>query len=243
MQFYFIRHGQSANNLLWDRTGASKGRSHDPELTETGVQQARRLARFLSRVDPDAAANGDAPYNQHNAGGFRLTHLYSSLMVRAVATGIMIAEAIGLPLMAWEDWHEAGGIYLEDEATGEPVGQPGPNRAYFTQHYPGLQLPETLGEAGWWNRPFEMPDQRSVRAQRVLRDLIDRHGGADDRVAVISHGGFYNHFMAALLHLPDRDGVWFMIHNAAVTRIDFHSDGVALVYLNRVDFLPPELIT
>ena len=32
------------------------------------------------------------------------------------------------PLLAWEDAHEWGGIYLDDPETGEPVGQPGHDR-------------------------------------------------------------------------------------------------------------------
>ena len=50
MQFYFIRHGQSENNALWERTGSSEGRSEDPELTALGHRQAKRLAQFLRQV-------------------------------------------------------------------------------------------------------------------------------------------------------------------------------------------------
>jgi 2,3-bisphosphoglycerate-dependent phosphoglycerate mutase len=62
-------------------------------------------------------------------------------------------------------------------------------------------------------------------------------------VAVISHGGFYNNYMSALLGLAANDGYWFALHNTGVTRIDFRDDSVGLVFLNRVDFLPQELIT
>ncbi len=40
MQLYIIRHGQSFNNALWDRTGGGNGRLPDPHLTEIGQQQA-----------------------------------------------------------------------------------------------------------------------------------------------------------------------------------------------------------
>ncbi|HEX9029798.1 MAG TPA: histidine phosphatase family protein, partial [Anaerolineales bacterium] len=105
MQFYFIRHAQSANNLLYDSTGSSKGRSHDPALSDTGVYQAVLLAQFLRQGNPDGGSflAGDEP------SGFQLTHLYSSLMVRAVSTGVQAARALGLPLVAWYDLHEEGG--------------------------------------------------------------------------------------------------------------------------------------
>jgi len=66
---------------------------------------------------------------------------------------------------------------------------------------------------------------------------------------VISHGGFYNYLLKNLLMLPELDRVWFVLHNGAITRIDFRdpeAEGVrpiALVYTNRVDYLPSELVT
>jgi 2,3-bisphosphoglycerate-dependent phosphoglycerate mutase len=240
MQLYFIRHGQSENNALWMSTGSHIGRSEDPGLTEVGRQQSELLAQFLSQTDPDTATNGT---DIQNVAGFGITHLYTSLMVRAVATGTILARALDLPLVAWEDVHEYGGIYLRDEQTEERVGLPGRNRAYFEQHYPDLVLPGSLGEEGWWNRPFEEPDQRLPRAKRVLRDLLKRHGGTDDRVVVVSHGGFYNYLLAAILNLPGREGYWFVMNNAAISRIEFRDEDAWLLYLNRVDFLPRELIT
>jgi hypothetical protein len=36
---------------------------------------------------------------------------------------------------------------------------------------------------------------------------------------------------------------WFMLHNTAITRIDFGLEETDLVYANRFDFLPPEDVT
>jgi 2,3-bisphosphoglycerate-dependent phosphoglycerate mutase len=239
MQFYFIRHGQSENNALWRRsTDYAKVRNEDPGLTEVGRQQAEFLAQFLQ--DTTAAIHDR---DHQNIAGFGITHLYSSLMLRAVATGTIIAKTLDLPLVAWEDLHERGGIYLEDEQTGEYIGQPGKNRAYFETHYPDFVLPDSLGEAGWWNRPFEEPEQRLTRVKRFWRDLLERHGRTDDRVAVISHGGFHHDLLTTILNLPETEGHWFALNNAAMTRLDFNDDRIGLIYLNRMDFLPKELIT
>lgn len=246
MQFYFIRHAQSSNNLLWDTTGSSNGRSHDPELTEIGLRQAHHLARFLAHSPEPPGANGSSSQppkrDYYNAAGFGITHLYSSLMLRAVMTGTKIARELGLPLVAWEDLHEFGGIYLDDERTGEPVGQPGSNRAFFEEHYPGLVLPPGRGTNGWWNRPHESHAEGLLRVRRFFHDLLERHGSTQDRVAVVSHGEFYN-MLLRLIFKIEGENCWFDINNTGITRIDFDARGIDLVYANRVDFLPPGLVT
>jgi 2,3-bisphosphoglycerate-dependent phosphoglycerate mutase len=239
MQFFFIRHAQSFNNALWTRTGSDTGRSEDPELTEIGYRQAGRLAEFLrqGRQKTNTSKNPRDNY-------FQITHLYTSLMVRAVMTGKIIAEALDVPLVAWEELHERGGIYLADPETGEKNCLPGKSRSYFAQHFPGLKLPDSMGDAGWWNfRPYETPEICIQRAQSFLKGLLDRHGNSEDHVAVISHGGFYNDFLRVLLDLTGREGNWFSMYNTAITRIDFQTDFIELVYQNRVDHLPNELIT
>ncbi len=240
MQLYFIRHGQSENNLLWQQTGDSIGRSADPELTATGQRQAEVLAHYLQRTPPPAVANR---YDGQNLFGFGITHLYSSLMVRAVSTGTTLSRALGLPLVAWEETHERGGIYHRDEQTGERIGVAGNNRIYFEEHYPDLVLPDSLCDAGWWSRPYETAEQALCRAERFLRDLRERHGDTEDRVALVSHGGFYNSMITSLLNLPGQDSYWFALNNAAISRIDFLSESVGLVYANRIDFLPQDLVT
>ena len=128
MQFYFVRHGQSENNLLWARTGSSLGRSEDPALTPVGRQQAQRVAQFLCGAEP--AEVGDVPeWVVQNLDGFNITHLYTSLMIRAVATGTAIAQALGLPLAGWKDLHETGGIFFRNEDSGEQVKQGPAERA------------------------------------------------------------------------------------------------------------------
>jgi 2,3-bisphosphoglycerate-dependent phosphoglycerate mutase len=240
LQLFFIRHAQSTNNLLWDNTGSSVGRNEDPPLTDLGQEQASRLAQFLQNGNPEGgniAANVDK-------FGFNLTHLYTSLMLRAVETGMPVAKTLCLPLIAWEELHEQGGIYLTDVETGEPIGLPGRNRSYFQKYFPELLLPSSMDEAGWWRcRPYETPELSMLRAQNVITDLLERHANSNDRVGMFCHGAFYNSFLAVLLNLPNQNELWFRMNNAAITRIDFQDDVVRLVYLNRMDYLPVELIT
>ena len=122
MLLYFIRHGQSANNALFDATGFEVGRVQDPELTPAGLQQAALLALAVSRNQPFFRPQ------VLETNGFGITHLYTSLMVRAVLTALPVSEALGLPLTGWTDFHEGGGIYLDDPLSGPRVRYPGATR-------------------------------------------------------------------------------------------------------------------
>lgn len=238
MQFFFIRHGESANNALWARTGSNKERVVDPDLSERGHRQAELLAEFVCRPfhDPQPGSFDDRAYNR-----FEFTHLYCSAVLRAVQTATYVSQATGLPLHVWRDIHEAGGMYLENEE-GEPIGQPGRTRADLQARFPELLIGDDIGENGWWNRAYETREERLPRARRVLADLLQRHGDTDDRVAIVSHGAFYNYFVRALLGLPAELNAWFVLCNTAITRIDF-LESVDVVYFNRFDFLPNELVS
>jgi 2,3-bisphosphoglycerate-dependent phosphoglycerate mutase len=240
MRLYFIRHGQSVNNALWDETGASSGRDEDPELTEIGHKQAGLLADFIAKKDTEARADGKN--GEPKRDSFRFTHLYTSLMVRSVATASHLSRALNLPLLAWPEIHECGGIYLDGEE-GEQIGLPGKSPAYFAQHYSHLILPDTVKEPGWWNRPFEADEARPLRAQQVLETLLERHGKPEDRVAIVSHGAFYMELMRVMFKIGE-PRCWYMMYNTAISRFDFHEDGeITLSYHNRTDHLPEGLIT
>jgi 2,3-bisphosphoglycerate-dependent phosphoglycerate mutase len=241
MQLYFVRHAQSTNNALWDRTGASVGRSEDPELTETGVVQAGLVAQFiLASREYSIAQNAKTGKPTE----FNITHLYASPMVRALDTAMEISKRVGILPVLFKDLHEAGGIYLGGDVDDEPrVGLAGKNANYFREKYPELALPAWIGDAGWYNRPYETREERLPRAKRVLVELLARHGNSDDQVMLVSHGAFYNYFMRALLELSVDLPCSFVIYNTAITRVDFWEDEFQLVYLNRADHLPPDKLT
>lgn len=240
MKFFFLRHAQSVNNALYTSTGSDTARSEDPELTETGYRQAKALAEFLRTGNPDGGNRCDGTQDK----GFGITHLYSSLMLRSVATGSIIASELGVQLKAWTEIHEQGGIYLEDEKSGELTGMSGKDRAFFQTHYPDFILPEDFIETGWWDRRTrEQPEESRLRAKLFLAGLLERHAGSRHHVAVVSHGGFYVDFLINLLNLQQPEGIWFRMNNAAITRIDFLEEKVDLIYQNRMDFLPAELVT
>jgi len=208
-------------------------------LTDLGQLQARVLADF---VHAGQAVKPASSFDEVNGKGIELTHLYSSLMARAVLTGNAVAEKLDMPLCGLEDAYEGGGVYLEDEETGELVGQAGKTKVELAELSDRLVLPE-INPDGWWNRPFELREERVVRAKRLLGVLLDRHGGSDDKVALFSHAAFFNYFMAAAVGLDQRPAIWFYLNNTGISRFDFNGEDQALIYANRTDHLAPQYLT
>lgn len=249
MQLYIIRHGQSYNNELWTRTGSSTGRLPDPHLTEIGEQQAQQLGQFMAKVDRNG--NGRLPIDQHNRHGYHLTHLYSSLMFRAVQTGQAIADALDMPLTAWPIIHEWGGIFEHHPETEEPIPLPGPNRQFFSERFPRFILPDDLQDQGWWQQPYEPREASVQRAQKFMSSLLERHGNSEDRIGIVTHGGFTAMLLRVIfnalepnINLGDQEfHTWMRMNNTGVTRLDFEENRIIQTYVNRVDHLPTELVT
>ena len=248
MELYIIRHGQSTNNALADDHQAK--RVYDPTLTETGKRQAQALADFVSGgISRDPWVNPATGYSQHDgARGIGITRLYCSAMYRAMQTAQPVAAALGINPEIWIDIHEHGGIYLEE--AGKITGYPGKNRAEITAEFPNYVIPDGVTDAGWYDPKLgqESLAAMSGRAIKIAAEL--RRRGQEDhdnreRIAIITHGTFIDALLKALLNqLPSR-AMFYLHYNTAITRIDFASDRDRLLirYMNRVDHLPPELIT
>ncbi|GAB4581506.1 MAG: histidine phosphatase family protein [Anaerolineales bacterium] len=247
MQLYLLRHAQSENNARWEADPSEIHRYSDIPLTPLGREQARLTAEHLAHSNPTSPVN---KYNSDNRRGFGITHIYSSLMIRAAETAHIIAERLNLPVYGRTDLHEWGGVYETDEKDEVKTGLPGPDRAYFAQHFPRLILPGDFNEAGWWNRPHELHAAVPARVRRVLKFIRTRHLQTDDRVLIVTHGGFLNMFIGSFLGLTPRrilknleTNHWLVTNNTALARIDMTPEFAGIIYLNRSIHLPDAYIT
>lgn len=246
-RLYLIRHAQSENNVIWDGTGDHQpGRVSDPEITETGHQQARVLAEHLAHPQAEPRQHPFAGTPEQHYG---LTHVYCSLMTRSVLTAGYIADACGLKPQALPDIFEKHGIYDVDDE-GIMHGRPGPGRDYFSDRFPQLELPAEFNDAGWWNRPVEDEASFLQRMKEVVSRLHHQLHDSDDRVAMVVHGDFIDQFINELMgvvrHQPNYDSHWvanWTFHNTSVTRIDYLQGSHSVIYLNRIDHLSNELVT
>jgi 2,3-bisphosphoglycerate-dependent phosphoglycerate mutase len=247
MQLYLLRHAQSESNARWEDDPETYGHDPDPGLTQTGRLQAEAAARFLASSNPASTGN---PHDPGNRKGFGITHIYSSLMRRGVETSTVIGQAIGVPVHGRTDLHEWGGIYSLDAATGQRDGLPGSDRTFFEKGFPGLVLPPDFRDAGWWGRPHEPRTDVPARAKKVFENLLGQHRNGADRVLVVSHGGFLNFLLAAIINLTAEQAqanldanFWFVFNNTGLTRVDIGPLFCGIVYHNRIEHLTDDLVT
>ena len=231
MELYLIRHGQSLNNCL-EGTG---DRVADPPLTELGQKQAERVGKYLKEIadktDEDTARSG-----------YGIQRLFCSAMLRTLQTTQPIARTLGLTPEIWLDVHEECGIWLDEGDCRGPVGHSGLTRSEIEVQFPGFVSPDGIGENGWWNRPKETYGEMIERAKRVAEAIVG--WGKGERVAIVSHGAFINGLIQVLLYGSGLEQVYFSNHNTAINRLDFADNGLLRPrYLNRVEHLPPELVS
>lgn len=242
LELYFIRHGQSTNNVIMEENEHEDylmAREADPDLTTIGEEQARLAGKYLAQP---AASDGFDPQNRE---GFGLTHLYCSLMVRAIKTGQAISKSAGLPLVAMPEVHETGGMFRVEVVDGEKqfIGTPGPGRSFFTENFPELVIPDDLSEEGWWNQDKEPRENYVKRARLVIDHLIATHGGQGHRVGIVMHGGIFARIMTAFFDIQ-AEHYWFLMNNCGISRVDIQESGFfMLAYMNKVDYLPDHLVT
>ena len=96
MKLYFVRHGESTANMLWEFSNS--GYKHP--LTEKGIRPAHALVSTLS--------------------GLRFDRIFSSPVLRAFQTAQILAESFTSPIEISEALREwSVGIY---EGTTDPKG-------------------------------------------------------------------------------------------------------------------------
>ncbi len=242
MELYLIRHAQSTNNALADQNQ----RVCDPPLTDLGLRQAEVIARHVAEgLTPELVKYGSVEATDAaQRRGYGLTRLYCSPMRRTLQTAQPISQALGLTPEVWVDIHEQGGIYLDHGEEVGRVGYPGLTRAEILAEFPAYRLPDAVTEQGWWRSGYEEWPLCQGRAIKVAHTLRQWAIGSTERIALVSHGGFLDALLKALFdQLPGRH-LFYHHYNTAVTRLDFREDGrLGLRFINRVDHLPPELVS
>jgi probable phosphoglycerate mutase len=142
-QLLLIRHAES----MWNAEGRIQGWA-DPPLSETGLDQARKLAQRLV------------------ADGHAIAAIYSSPLLRAWQTAEQLGQAVGLPVQTDDR--------LKENDVGQLTGLTGPE---VEQRFPEW-VTARRASLEWVPPPEgEVWDHFVSRAVAVMSDIVAKHSG------------------------------------------------------------------
>ena len=210
LELFYIRHAESAGNTA---SALISGRDYpvdDPPLTERGAEQAVLLGERMSRGTLDA--------------------VICSPLIRAVHTAHEIVKRQeGIRAELLPDLME----------TDTLPGTLGCCAQLLEERFP-LALPcrcEPTPAGGTLAMQPEDFKQKTARGKRCVNYIFSRFNSGE-RVAVVSHGGFFGFFMRCALGLPEEDIFRWSINNTSVTKIKLYEDGTRkLSYSNDTSHL------
>jgi broad specificity phosphatase PhoE len=183
MKIIFTRHGESYANVI--REISNTALKHP--LTRTGRQQANELA---DRLGPHA-----------------ITRIYSSPMLRAIETSVIVANRLNLDYEVAEALREIDHGILEghsDEIAWQMMGEV--SRAWKSHQD--------------WERRIEGGESFTDVRQRFVpfvQGLIQQYGQSDEVILCVAHGGLY--YMMLPLVLANVTDETFSRHELAHTVI------------------------
>jgi broad specificity phosphatase PhoE len=182
----------------------------EPHLTERGRRQAR-YAGERARQRPYQA-------------------LYTSPLSRALETACALSETTGLA--------PAVRVHLTEHR--EMPDFRGFPRSFLESRYPTITLPEECTEEGWWPGVQEEEDALYERARQTAAWLRERHAATDDRVLLVTHGGFGSALLSVFLGLPPCGYMRFWLGNCSFSVLDVETELVRLFKLSCTWHIPPE---
>lgn len=152
---------------------------------------------------------------------FDITRIVAGPLMRTLETATAIAQVRGTRFAVWK--------YLyEHRQVGRYVG---PSLAGLRRAYPLADFSDELEPDGWVCEGVEDWEQVRERGERIAV-RFQREFLPEDVVAVVSHGGFNNVLLGALLGIPDPRAVRIAQGNACINHLSFEEDSIRVRCLN-----------
>lgn len=138
----------------------------------------------------------------------RVTHIVSSPLIRSLATASIIADVVGVTSFGvWTELREGWGELHRSFV-----------RAELQRRFPRALLPASVSSEGWDHGGDVSYEIFFARAEQSL-DLIKKQFGPDDRVVIVTHGGFANYLLHAILRIERTTPRWFDLSNCSVSHV------------------------
>jgi alpha-ribazole phosphatase len=193
---------------------------------ETIWNSAKRLQ---GNTDVELSENGvwQAQKLAERLSGNKFAAVYASDLKRAAATAGYIAQCHGLPVILEPSFREM--------AFGEWEGL---DIDAINEKWPG-QLRNLFEGANGFKIPGgEEFDSLKRRVSPAFQALAGRHGGPDDDVLVVAHGGTIRAIIGDVLNIQSA-AVWrFRLDNAGISILSFFDGRFSISLLNDTGHLP-----
>jgi len=193
MRLYFVRHGQSEANVL--EVISNRGRVHP--LTDLGRQQAAQLAQSLASLP--------------------ITKIYTSPLLRAIETVVIVSAALGLPFELADALREPDCGIMEGRSDEAAWAE---HRRTWTAWLEGRRYDDRIEGGESFN------DVRARFGPFLARLLVD-HSETSDQVLLISHGALiYTMLSVTLANAEETFAEWRPIPNTGVIIVELRSSGL-----------------
>jgi broad specificity phosphatase PhoE len=177
-----------------------------------------RHSECLGQCDPSAGNDPDTPLSPLGEQQARqtarrlqseaITHVLSSPLLRALATATTLADVLGVDVV--DVWPELR------EGWNEPYQ--GRGRAELLQRFPAARLPASITDLGW-RHDGDMTYAHFFRRAEQTLQRIKSCFGPQDRIVLVTHGGFANSLLHALLNIAATTPQWFKLANCSISHI------------------------
>lgn len=159
-----------------------------------------------------------------------VSHMLSSPMIRALSTTSIMAETIGCD--TFEVWTELRELW---ERTYR-----GFSRVELHNRFPRAVLSADITADGW-EHGDDTYEAMFDRCYMVLQMLRMRFTDSST-VVMVTHGGFSNYLLHALLNIPGTMPTWFKTANCAITRVQFIPEAERPCFLPWYPAVPVEVL-
>ncbi|OMJ77211.1 hypothetical protein SteCoe_23246 [Stentor coeruleus] len=221
LKIYFIRHAESLNNIRChdDLQGYEHLRSHDPDLSPRGYEQASQLAQFI---------------RQHEQLG-EVSEIHCSAMFRSLLTAQALQKELGINPEIWLIYHEVKGCRELNR------GFPGMSRQEITERFPGFIIPDGVTDAGWFLRDdSESEEEGWVRSKRVwdrLRHMGDEEKYQGKSIIIITHGLFMDFLIGRVCNREMKGEPRFVFFNTGYSLVWVKHHKPIVYFLDRIEHL------
>mmetsp|Transcript_24731 Transcript_24731/g.62181 ORF Transcript_24731/g.62181 Transcript_24731/m.62181 type:complete len:330 (+) Transcript_24731:83-1072(+) len=228
-RIYFLRHGESTNNVRSDEAF----REPDPSLTTLGHQQAANIGNYLSKL----------------AAYYNFKHVYVSPMKKTLATAAPLTSFLkaapstaGIHCEAHPLLYEYGGLF--DEKYGSSTGL---TRKEMREMAPYVKLPEDTDAK--LSFPFPGSDSEgwyAVNAKETNKNYLARVKqlaswlwSLDDASLLVTHGKLMDTVVKVLLNVPnafESNSPCIFLHGGCAfscVELDHETGKVGVMYLNQ----------